>query len=83
MMKMVLICLIGFGATNLLAQKPLYKDSINTDTIRSRRLSVLKIGYEIEGKDTLPVYLLSKFNFKHLPSYIQENRTKFKKWFYN
>ncbi len=63
MMKMVLICLIGFGATNLLAQKPLYKDSINTDTIRSRRLSVLKIGYEIEGKDTLPVYLLSKFNF--------------------
>jgi hypothetical protein len=62
-MKMVLICLIGLGATNLLAQNPLHKDTINTDTIRSRRLSVLKIGYEIEGKDTLPVYLLSKFNF--------------------
>ena len=64
---MVLICLIGLGATNLLAQNPLHKDSINTDAIRSRRLSVLKIGYEIEGKDTLPVYLLSKFNFNWAP----------------
>ena len=26
---------------------------------------------------------LSKFNFKLLPRYIQENKTKFKKWFYN
>lgn len=39
-------------------------DTSKTDTIVKRRRTVYKIGYQVEGTDTLSVYLLRRFTIK-------------------
>lgn len=56
-----LLMLICAGAMQ--AQAPLAGDTTKADTLLKRNRYVVKIGYEIEGTDTVPVYLLNKFNF--------------------
>jgi hypothetical protein len=62
-MKVYFLLILSFTTMVLNAQNNNSKDTINNDTIIFRSRSFVKIGYEIEGKDTLPVYLLNKFNF--------------------
>jgi len=62
-MKVYFLLILSFMTAVLNAQNNNTKDTINSDTIIIRSRSFVKIGYEIEGKDTLPVYLLNKFNF--------------------
>ena len=62
-MKVYFLLICGFITVVLNAQIDNPKNTINDDTIILRSRSFVKIGYEIEGKDTLPVYLLNKFNF--------------------
>ncbi len=58
MMPLKLLILIGF-----LLQQPLVAQSLYQDTIIKRSRNLVKIGYEIEGTDTLPVYLFNRFNY--------------------
>lgn len=58
MMPLKLLILIGF-----LLQQPLFAQSLYQDTIIKRSRNLVKIGYEIEGTDTLPVYLFNRFNY--------------------
>lgn len=62
-MKSFLFIYFSLFSIVLNAQSINLKDTINGDTVIYRTRSFVKIGYEIEGKDTLPVYLLNKFNF--------------------
>ena len=62
-MKSFLFIYFSLFSIVLNAQSVNLKDTINDDTVIYRTRSFVKIGYEIEGKDTLPVYLLNKFNF--------------------
>lgn len=62
-MKSFLFIYFSLFSIVLNAQSFNLKDTINSDTVIYRTRSFVKIGYEIEGKDTLPVYLLNKFNF--------------------
>ena len=62
-MKSFLFIYFSLFSIVLNAQSINLKDTINDDTVIYRTRSFVKIGYEIEGKDTLPVYLLNKFNF--------------------
>lgn len=62
-MKSFLFIYFSLFSIVLNAQSVNLKDTINGDTVIYRIRSFVKIGYEIEGKDTLPVYLLNKFNF--------------------
>jgi hypothetical protein len=76
-MKTVLFCCLGLLTFKLAAQNPLHKDSLKADTGKTRSISVIKIGYEIEGKDTLPIYLLNKFNFNSTSTKSQEEKEAF------
>lgn len=62
-MKLFFLLILSFTNIVLNAQSNDSRDPINKDTVIIRTRSFVKIGYEIEGKDTLPVYLLNKFNF--------------------
>lgn len=62
-MKSFLFIYFSLFSIVLNAQSINLKDTINSDTVIYRTRSFVKIGYEIEGKDTLPIYLLNKFNF--------------------
>jgi hypothetical protein len=62
-MKLYFLLILSFISIVLNAQNNDLKDTINIDTVIFRTRSFVKIGYEVEGKDTLPVYLLNKFNF--------------------
>jgi hypothetical protein len=53
-----LLILIG-----LILQQALYAQSLYQDTVIKRSRHLVKIGYEIEGTDTLPVYLFNRFNY--------------------
>ena len=53
-----LLILIGF-----ILQNALYAQSLYQDTVIKRSRHLVKIGYEIEGTDTLPVYLFNRFNY--------------------
>ncbi|MEN9738583.1 MAG: hypothetical protein RLZZ318_617 [Bacteroidota bacterium] len=53
-----LLILIAF-----LMQQSLNAQSLNQDTVIKRSRHLVKIGYEIEGTDTLPVYLFNRFNY--------------------
>ncbi len=44
-------------------QQPLFAQSLYQDTVIKRSRHLVKIGYEIEGTDTLPVYLFNRFNY--------------------
>ena len=58
MMPLKLLILIGF-----LMQQSLCAHNLNQDTVIKRSRHLVKIGYEIEGTDTLPVYLFNRFNY--------------------
>ncbi len=49
------------SAINLSAQKNLF-DSMPNDT--SKKSGLIKIGYEVNGTDTISVYMLRKLNFR-------------------
>jgi hypothetical protein len=53
-----LLILIAF-----LMQQSLNAQSLYQDTVIKRSRHLVKIGYEIEGTDTLPVYLFNRFNY--------------------
>ena len=52
-----------FILTCFLLQQPLFAQSLYQDTVIKRSRHLVKIGYEIEGTDTLPVYLFNRFNY--------------------
>ena len=57
----MLRCLI----LNLLLAPCCVKGNVNQqDTLVKRSRQLVKIGYEIEGTDTLPVYLFNRFNYQ-------------------
>ncbi len=45
------------------AQTTNTSDTTRTDTLVKRNRYVVRMGYDIQGTDTVPVYLLEKFNF--------------------
>jgi len=63
MKTIILSILLLFGSGILQAQSSVASDTTKADTLLKRNRYVVKIGYEIEGTDTVPVYLLNKFNF--------------------
>ena len=63
MKTIILGLLLLFCAGAMQAQAQLASDTTKADTLLKRNRYVVKIGYEIEGTDTVPVYLLNKFNF--------------------
>ena len=53
------------------------KDTLKSDTTIVRNRSLVKIGYEIEGNDTLSVYLLNKFNLNTTSTKSQADKEAF------
>lgn len=52
-------------------------DSTTNDSAVRRGRYAVKIGYEVEGGDTIPVYLLNKFNFSSGNSKTEAERKAF------
>ncbi|MEZ4805273.1 MAG: DUF4294 domain-containing protein [Bacteroidia bacterium] len=71
-------CFIVFGL-NAQTAPTVVSDTTKTDTVVKRTRYVVKIGYEIEGTDTVPVYLLNKFHFNAEDSKSKEEMEAFKK----
>lgn len=74
---LVVFCL---AHTGLLAQQtPPDTTAAAGDTLVKRSRYAVKIGYEIEGSDTVPVFLLNKFNFTYGGSKTKEEKDAFLK----
>jgi len=62
-MKQLMAFFLVTLTASLNAQTSGSQDTSRTDTLVKRNRYASKIGYDIQGTDTIPVYLLEKFNF--------------------
>jgi hypothetical protein len=77
-MKYILVIMFLWGASAS-AQQNGHADSLRNDTVVKRNRYPVQIGYDIQGTDTVPVYLLEMFNFTVVGQRSKEEKEAFAK----